>query len=244
MTPFQIREAIQSIVSPHNSSPQLKSSVLDEMAFEALCEMCLIAKPPALRTSNTQNIVADQAEYRMPSNLFMPLSIRVSADSNWTPLRKITQEQLSDLQPDWNTDDVSSGAPMYYYESGVHTTADSDYGKRKISLWPIPTTAVTNGLIAHYLRRPTRFSALTDENTEIVDIDQAHHFGLVYRVVYKLLLRQGTKLGKGVLDNYDALWKQAVFNLKAHHSEAWLDDFKPSVGVFRGIGLDDPRRRY
>lgn len=242
MTPQEIREAIQGIVSPHNASPALSASLLNNLADESMNEMVIAAKPPSLRVTVRQDLIADQAEYPMAANMLLPLALRFSTHNRWETLKKVTQEQLADIEPDWNSEtNDARGTTQYYYESGIVTTVGADYGKRNISLWPIPTVTVDDGLESTYLRRPTKMVDVGA--SEVIDVDAAHHFGIVYRVAYKLLLRQGSKLTKGVLDAYDTLWKQAVFNLKAHHSEAWLDDMKIGIGTFRGVGVPLPWAR-
>ena len=235
MTPQEIREEVQRIVAPHNNAVQLVPRDIDRVAHETLCEMALHARPPSLRKESTISIVAGTASYLLPSDFFLPLRIRVLDGTSYADIEKKTREEI-----DLFDTTTAGSAPLYYYENGIETTIGADYGKRRITLWPTPTQSVTDGILCRYLRRPTAFSVI--EGYEIIDIDAAHHFGIVYRTAWKILMRQGNKVSK-VTDAYEGLYNSALSNLKTFHSEEWLSDYEPTIRAWRGAGLDDPFRR-
>lgn len=236
MTPEDVREDVQRLVAPHNAAVPLTSRHIDAVAHQVICEMALAARPPSLRKEADQNLTASTSTYKLPADFFLPITVRVLAGSQWGNVGKVTQEELDQALPNW-PNETSSGDVLHYYETGVYTTNDADYGKRQIVLWPTPSQTVTNGLRVRYLRRPSKFSELPTDQSEIVDIDSAHHFGIVYRTAWRILQAQGVKAVK-VLDAYEGMWASALSNLKTHHSEEWLADYEPQVRAFRGAGID------
>lgn len=233
MTPRSVRQYVRDLVKPVSGNPEIAPDVIDDLLYHCMLEWTMYVRPVQLRAEYTTNLVAGTNTYKLPSDLLMPLRVRSSTSSNdWGTLQKVTPEQLDDSvgTADWEDDDgVTWGA---YYESGVWTTNDSDYGKRLITLTPDVIASVTNGLKVRYLRKPYKPSELPSETSEIIDIPDAYHVPLCYGVAYYLAQRQSANKPLAPLAK---TWRQVYDDgrerYRAQQHEANQPDYTPQAMI-------------
>jgi len=97
------------------------------------------------RKAKTTDLVADQQYYQMPPDSIRPIGVVVTVGSDKYPLQQIRSEY------DWralNIHNQSSNWVSYYFVRGAD----------EIGLYPIPSTAVTDGLEIYYEPRDHELS--------------------------------------------------------------------------------------
>lgn len=85
----------------------------------------------------TTSLVADQQYYQMPSDVIRVSEIRVLNGTNYYTPQLITSEQKWN---EINSSTVTGNYPIYYYIRGFN----------EIGLYPIPSSAVSNGLVVSF----------------------------------------------------------------------------------------------
>lgn len=179
----EIRARVYAITGLPLSHPRLTPTALDGFFWEGAVRMAREARPGYLRRDDAQNLVSGQASYCLPADALVVLSVKVLGSGQWCRLEKRTQEELDDLDANWES---SSGGVSYYYDNGIHSAADADYGKRVISLAPTPSASVTNGLKIRHIRRPVTLAAVPS-GREYIDIPVDYHEGLCNYAAWKAL---------------------------------------------------------
>lgn len=98
---------------------------------------CSIVKKKLMRRTNAESIfadlVADQQEYQLPEYAGRVFNVRYNATGNEAPLTEVASQNEWD---NLNSHGSQTGIPTHY-----HLLSEDE-----ISLWPIPSEAVTNGL--------------------------------------------------------------------------------------------------
>lgn len=166
------------------------SFLLDEdLDFWAQESLDIIAREAMWNiSSNTQNGVANQADYDLPADLLQILEVRYDND----PLWGITLRDLDLGYWDWR--DADAGTPAYWYLRG--TTS--------ISLHPKPSANLTNGLVVHYVARP----AVPTGHTDTYQIPASHETAILAYVKLQASLKDMSGEGAKRVGYYQALWEQ------------------------------------
>lgn len=106
---------------------------------------------PWSRIAKKANTVADQQDYQLPRSVLRPSGVDYLYGDSYIPLIEIGSEQ------NWNMLNsivsVGSGVPRYFFPKG----------KDIISVYPIPSTAVTEGLKVYY--EPKQPRMISDDYT-------------------------------------------------------------------------------
>jgi len=107
--------------------------------------------------SATASLVADQQEYSFPTDILKIDRIEVTYDgSNWYKAEPFTRAEYSETsEAAAIADNFTSTEPFY----NVRETDGTGY----VELFPIPSSAVTNGLKIWYTKEITELSANADE---------------------------------------------------------------------------------
>ena len=111
------------------------------------------------RIAKKANIVADQQDYQLPRSVLRPTGVDYLYGDAYVPLIEIGSEQT------WNqlnaVPSVGIGTPRFFFPKG----------KDVISIYPIPSTAVTEGLRVYYEPKQPRMIA-DDLTTGTVTVTQ------------------------------------------------------------------------
>lgn len=233
VTPRSIRQFVRDLVKPVSGSPEVDPQLVDDLLFHCMSEWAMFVRPVQLRKTYTASLVAGTNTYVLPSDLLMPLRVRTSdSGGTWGSLTKMTPEELDDgvATQNWeDTDGVTYGA---YYESGVHTTNDSDYGKREITITPDVEVSVTNGLVVRYLRKPYKVADMPSETAEVIDIPDAYHVPLCFGIAWYLAQRQSTsKIAMALAKEWRRVYDDGRDRYRAQQHEANQPDYDPTAHV-------------
>ena len=183
MTVSEIQSRVYVITGLPSAHPRLTTTVINSLWWDGAVKMAREARPGYLRRDDTQNLVAGQAAYFLPVDALVILAVKAYEGGQWCRLEKRTQEELDDLDPDWESTGTGSA---FYYDAGIHSAEDADYGKRVIQLAPVPMSTVTNGLKVRDVRRPVALSAVPS-GREYIDIPADYHEGLCNYAAWKFL---------------------------------------------------------
>jgi hypothetical protein len=179
----EIQDRVYAITGLPSTHPRLTTTVIKNLWWEGAVRMVREVRPGYLRRDSTQNLVVAQGSYFLAADSLIVLSVKAYQSGRWGKLRKKTQEELDDLDPDWES---GSTAASYYYDGGIHSTNDANYGKRIVVLSPAPLESVTNGLKVREIRRPIELDdvpALKD----YIDIPLDYHEGVCNYAAWKFL---------------------------------------------------------
>lgn len=114
---------------------------------------------PWSRIAKKANTVASQQDYQLPRSVLRPTGVDYLYGDAYTPLIEIASEQT------WNQlnaiPSVGVGTPRFFYPKG----------KDVISVYPVPSTAVTEGLRVYYEPKQPRMIA-DDYTTGTVTVTQ------------------------------------------------------------------------
>lgn len=95
-----------------------------------------------LRSSASQNIVADQEDYTLAADCIKPLRVKLlNNDGSYTILEQRDYEEVDDNKDFWSP----ATTPYFWYEKMESNT-------KQISLFPKPTANITNGLYVAYIQ--------------------------------------------------------------------------------------------
>lgn len=118
-----------------------------------------VMRRPWSRISKKADIVASQQDYQLPRSVLRPSGVAYKYGSNYFPLREIGSEQ------NWDrlnaAPSITIGIPRFYFPKG----------KNIISLYPIPGTALTEGLKVYYEPKQPKMIA-ADFTTGTVTVAQ------------------------------------------------------------------------
>lgn len=232
MTPRSIRQFVRDLVKPVAGNPEVEPSMIDDLLYHCMVEWAFYVRPAQLRAESSQNLVAAQSEYPLPLNLLMPLRVRVSDSGAWGSLRKVTPEELDDDVNTRNWEDDDSTTYGAYYESGVETTAGSDYGKRLITITPTSSVNTTNGLKTRYLRKPYKVSEMPNETSEVIDVPDAYHVPLCFGIAWHLAQRQSTnKASSQLVREWRRVYDDGRERYRAQQHEANQPDYEPQAQI-------------
>lgn len=178
--------------------------------------------PVNLRTQDDLNLATSNPHY-LPADCMMVLQLRAS-DSNgyWTTLRQRTAERQDEDEDTWeDTTQTASDGPTVFVMRGVETTFGSNYGKPKVDILPVPTTAVTDGLRCRYVRYPmpwSSFSSGTNSLNVIVDIPGEFHEDIVHGAVWEFFTNNPT-VPRQDYDKHRQLYEAAIRSYVAMQGE-------------------------
>ena len=251
MNVLTMRDTVSSLISPHSSTPALNHFFIDNVVFDAMCEMGMECRPSQLRRTVAIDTVANTASYYFPIDLMVPLSVSTLYQAKLYRVQKVTKEKALEITAATN----SNQSPVWiYYEDGMgdanpNTLSNSglsptsgNWGKRIVTFWPTPTTATTGGISIDYLRYPSNMSSLGD-TTEIIDIPSAFHYGIACRAAWLFLTRQGSKAIKDI-SSFAQIWQEAKQRCIQFNAEDYLQDYTPQAyPMWFHPGLDDPKTR-
>lgn len=146
--------------------------------------------PANLRKQADQDLGTSNPHY-LAADIMQLLQLRAKDSSgSYTTLQQRTQERQDEEDDTWeNSSPLNTSGPSVFVMKGIETTFGSTYGKWKVDVLPVPTTAVTNGLRSRYVRNPMAFSDFSGVNSAniIVDIPGEFHEGLVHGAVWEYL---------------------------------------------------------
>lgn len=118
-----------------------------------------VMRRPWSRVSKKANTVASQQDYQLPRSVLRPTGVDYLSGSTYYPLQEIASEQT------WNALNATIGAgigqPMFFFPKG----------KDVISIFPIPSTATTEGLKVYYEPKQPRMVS-DDYSTGTVTVTQ------------------------------------------------------------------------
>lgn len=106
-----------------------------------------------LEKSATADLVEDQQEYTLPTDLLIlkVISCKTSGESSYTPLRGMSFIDFNQRIDGWDGDTDSKARPELFTIFGG-----------KIQLFPIPSEDTTAGLKIYYNKLPTDVTTTTD----------------------------------------------------------------------------------
>lgn len=207
MTARELREQVGFLVSQCSDKTVFTAAQLNAYAFEAMQHAALQVRMPTLRTVTTMDFTSTQRY--LPVDVLKLLSMEALIGGEWQPLPRISREKAVEYSA------LETG--NYWYPDGVETTAGADRGKGKFTLFPTPTTTVTDGLRASYLRKPTKLSTLADTD-EIIDFPEFFHLAIAYEAAWLYLSRQGSK-GYKDFSGYHQFYTSRIQSLEMHAKE-------------------------
>jgi hypothetical protein len=118
-----------------------------------------VMRRPWSRISKKTDIVASQQDYQLPRSVLRPSGVSFLYGSNYFPLREIGSEE------NWNrlnaVPSVTIGIPRFFFPKG----------KNIISLYPVPGTALSEGLKVYYEPKQPKMIA-SDYSTGTVTVTQ------------------------------------------------------------------------
>lgn len=177
-----IEARVQAITGLPAAHPRLTSTTIQNLWWEGAVRMVREARPGYLRKTATQNLPADGAVL-LPVDCLILLRVRGLQSGVWGTITKKTQEELDELYYNWEN---LSPPACHYYDSGIYSTTDADYGRRKVQLTPAPGNAVTNGLELRYIRQPIHPS-ISPNSYEYIDIPADYHEGVCNYAAWRFL---------------------------------------------------------
>lgn len=222
----EIRSRVYAIAGLPSSHPRLTSAVIDGLWWEGAVRMVREARPGYLRRDTSQGLVAAQASYFLPVDSLIVLAVKAYDGSQWVRLAKKTQEELDDLDPDWER--TGSGT-AFYYDAGIHSAEDPDYGKRIIKLHPVPGSSVASGLKIRDIRRPVVLSAVPS-GRDYIDIPADYHEGLCCYAAWKFL-RNGSENPRQDIGELVALFQADLQHFVRSQKEENEYDHEPQVRI-------------
>lgn len=130
----------------------------------------------ALQKTDYVNLVANQSQYTMPSDLLILRTLRYKYASmlSYSTLKYKNMQQFDDSVDGWDGNAFSSGDPQFF-----------TMFEGKVMLFPIPSTSATNGLKVLYNQKPT----------DVVDSTSTPSLPLIYHsTIVKYCLWQASML--------------------------------------------------
>lgn len=185
MTVSEIQSRVYAITGLPSVNSRLTATVINGLWLDGAVKMAREARPGYLRRDSTQNLVAGQGAYKIPADCLVILAVKAYDGGQWVRLVKRTQEELDDLDQDWESTTTGSGV-SYYYDAGISSTDDTDYGKRIIQLSPAPSASTSNGLKVRNIRCPIALTSVPS-GKEYIDIPADYHEGLCNYAAWKFL---------------------------------------------------------
>ncbi len=160
-----------------------------------------------LQKAVTADIVADQQEYTVPTDLFVLRSVSIKTESlnTYYPLQGTNQADFNALFDGWEANTLTRGAPGYYHKfSNI------------IKLYPIPLQSVAAGLKIYYNRYPVDLTVDAQE----IDLPTAYH-----TIVLDYVMQQAYELD----EDWKAVEaKQSQVELGMHRNKG-REDRQPSI---------------
>ncbi len=218
----EIRSRVQAITGLVNH-PRLTTGVIDALWWEGVVRMVREARPGYLRRTSVQDLVANQGEYPLPADGLVVLGVLALANGRWGRLTKRTQEELDDFASGWDGEGWSG--PGVYYDSGVHSAPDANYGRRKITLLPTPRASVGGGLKVRDLRQPARLSEVP-EGLEYIDLPAEYHEAPCNFAAWKFLTNASENPRQDV-DKLFQVFRADMDAFVAHQKEDMEYDHEP-----------------
>lgn len=174
-----IREEIRRLIKDvDTTNPRWSDTVLNSRIDIAHDEIASLTKCIPYRY--TANLVANTAEYEMPSYYIdADVVMYLDDESIKIDIEKKTEDELSEMDSQWRS---RSGTPKYWYQRINY-----------IGLVPYPTTAKTNGLIVDMSKIPTAFTLDTDIPFDEVKELYPFHKALCYHVALACALDDGNE---------------------------------------------------
>lgn len=214
MTVQEFRELTQAVAGPHTGLPPMSKAVIDSLYFNTALHVVESIDLPWLRGDDSQNIVAGQADYYLPVNLHVPLSVHRYASTYqvWEKLDAVLPEdaiQTSTVNDEYTT----------YSHCGVETSAGGDYGRWKIKLYPTPTEAITNGLRVLYKKKPTKLASHSSDSAEIVEFPESLLMPMAHRCVWLLASRGGMGNASKDIASYNLFYESELRRVAARFNE-------------------------
>lgn len=143
-----IREEVRRLVQDTDSGNyRWSDTVLNDRIDQAHERVAIITKC-IIDLDNTDNIVANQSAYAIPTGFLEPIDIRAKSGDKWYSLNKVTVEELNGSGDDWRS---ASGTATSYWTLGGY-----------YNLYPTPDTAVASGISIDMYARPTAFTTDSD----------------------------------------------------------------------------------
>lgn len=219
MTVQEFRELTQAVAGPHTGLPPMSKAVIDSLYFNTALHVVESIDLPWLRGDDSQNIVAGQADYYLPVNLHVPLSIHRYASTYqvWEKLEAVLPEdaiQTSTVDDEYTT----------YSHCGVETSAGGDYGRWKIKLYPTPTEAITSGLRVLYKKKPTKLASHSSDSAEIVEFPESLLMPMAHRCVWLLASRGGMGNASKDIASYNLFYESELRRVAARFNELQSHD--------------------
>lgn len=214
MTVQEFRELVQSIAGPHTGLPPMSKAIIETLYFNTALHVVESIDIPWLRGDDSQNIVANQADYYLPVNLHVPLSIHRYASTYqvWEKLEAVLPEDV--IQTSTTDDEYTT-----YSHCGVETSAGGDYGRWKIKLYPTPTEAITSGLRVLYKKKPTKLASHSSDSAEIVEFPESLLMPMAHRCVWLLASRGGMGNASKDIASYNLFYESELRRVAARFNE-------------------------
>lgn len=167
---------------------------------------CLEGTAPAV------NIVAGTDQYAYPADFIKEQRLLV----NGIKLTRLTLQSIDVLFPDRASTPVTGNSLYYYHYS------------RKFNLYPIPGSAITNGLVVWYIRSAVILTA----SGQTPEIPTAFHEDIVRFCLWKAFEQDQDWAGAGQFkSDYDLRLLKTIYDVQNEQSEEY-----PSVRLCAGDG--------
>lgn len=119
-----------------------------------------------LQKVGTADIVANQQEYTLPSDLLIlrTISMRVDSTNIYYPLMGLTFQQFDSMLGGWDGNLLNKGVVGYYHVYG-----------NLLKVYPIPSVGVSAGIKIYYSRIPTNIQ----NDQDVIDLPLTYHNAVV-----------------------------------------------------------------
>lgn len=180
MTQAQFETKVFALLGLPSSHPRLTTTLIGDWLFQTMCDWVIAAKPAQLRTQATANLVANSATVLMPSDMWIPIAVKIleTTGGRYLECETVTQEKADMFDPDWENTDFR-GPTTVYANAGI-ITSGANRGRQVIRFIPTPLTSITAGVLYRYWRKPEKLSV--GQASEIVEIPSQYHDGLAHTV--------------------------------------------------------------
>lgn len=244
MTVKEIQEHILRLSSPANPQQPVLASAINAYLFDAMCDAAQKSKMYRLRSSALINVDSSNAFY-FPVDMLQLLEVGLlqgSPSTYYAPLVRITQEKADAYLSQGIVSSAAFASSPFYCPTGIETTLGANYGKEKFSLYPAPTSSLTNGLQVRYLRYPTAPLTVGLTN-ELVDFPKTFHLALAYRAAWLLLSAQSARNSKDFA-GYHQFYQEQLKTLQENYDEdSMFDSHGGYIGVTWGGIVDQAQQR-
>jgi hypothetical protein len=222
MTVQEFREVVQSLLGPQTGLPPMSKAVLDSLYFNTAQHVVESIDLPWLRGDESQNVVAGQADYYLPTTLHFPLSLHLynTSEQQWWKMDAVLPEDAIQVVGD---EEVTK-----YAHCGIETADGGDRGRWKIKLFPTPTVAITNGLRVLFKKKPTKLASHPSDSSEIIEFPESLLMGMAYRCAWLWASRMGAPGATKDIGVYLQFYEEEMRRINARFGSLHTPDVRPA----------------